>query len=198
MSVANEPEMVGLHDPTHYPPRRPREKPERQPIPDGPALRNEMPGTVGGRISQPAPRHSRSETAAPHSMRRPAESRAMSETHGLARGSTLFGGAGRLAAAIGFSAIVALLFVTMMPAARQPDGPQSFSAAVEPFTTALSQQHQGEDGSRAALGEFRPVLGGDDNGQVAERVQTDTRQTDQLLQQFLYWRQKANPSAAAQ
>ena len=183
MSVDNEPEMVGLHDPTHYPPRRLREKPAPQPMP------NDV---------HPAPRHVRSETAAPQSRRRPLESRAMGETRAAARRGTLFGGRGSLAAAVGVSAVIALLFVTMMPTAQQSDGRQSFSAVVEPFTSALSQQRQGEDGPRPALAEFEPLLAGNDTGPAAERVQTDARQSDKVLQQFLQWRQKANPSAAAQ
>jgi hypothetical protein len=193
MSVANEPDMVGLHDPTHYP-HPPRRLRESQPRPDD-ALREETPEAAGRGISHPAPRHSRSEKATSQSQHRPPEFRAKSEIRPLARPGTLFGGAGRLAAAIGFSAVVALLFVSMMPAARDD---RQFSAAVEPFTAALSQQHQGEDPSRAALTEFQPLLAGDDTGQAAERVQTDMRQSDKILQQFLHWRQKANPSAAAQ
>jgi len=181
MSVANEPDMVGLHDPAHYPPRRQPEKPERQPVPDD---------------VHPAPRHS--ETAAPQSLRRPLESGALGETRASARRGTLFGGTGSLAAAIGVSAVVALLVVTMMPATQQPDGRQSFSAVLEPFTSALSQQHQGDDAPRPALAEFEPLLAGNDTGQAVERAQTDRRQSGKVLQQFLHWRQKANPSAAAQ
>jgi hypothetical protein len=181
MSVDNEPEMVGLHDPTHFPPRRLREKPKPQPMPDD---------------VHPASRHFRSETAAPSSRRRPLQSRAMGEPRASARRGTLFGGRGSLAAAVGVSAVIALLFVTMMPAARQSDEQQSFSAVVESFTAALS--HQGEDALRPALAEFQPLLAGNDTGPAAERVQTDPRQSDKVLQQFLQWRQKANPSAAAQ
>jgi len=194
MSVANEPEMIGLHDPTHYPPRRLHEKPDRQPMPDDvQASREETPETAGRRMSQPAPRPSRSEKPAPQSQRRRPQSHAMSETGAPAGRGSLFGGTGRLAAAVGVSAAIALLFVTMMPGVRQPDGRQSFSAAVEPFTTALSQQRQGEDASRPALAEFQPLLPGNDAGQAPERGQTD-----KVLQQFLQWRQKANPSAASQ
>lgn len=200
MSVANEPDMVGLHDPAHYPPRRPRDMPERQPLPDEvQTLREGTPETTGRRISHPAPLHSRSEQAGSQSPRRNLKSYPTGETRPLTPRGTLFGGAGRLAAAIGVSAAVALLFVTMMPTARQSDGRQSFSAAVESFTTALSQQqHQGEDVPKPALAEFQPLLAGNDTAQAAERVQTDTRPSDKVLQQFLQWRQKAKPSAAAQ
>jgi len=56
MSVADEPEMLGLHDPTHDPPRRLREKPERQPMPDdGRALRRKTHETAGRRTSSLRP-----------------------------------------------------------------------------------------------------------------------------------------------
>ncbi len=194
MSVANEPDMVGLHDPTHYPPRRPHEKPARRPMPDDvEALLGQTHETAGRRISHSAPPHSRPQTAAPQFPRRPLESRAISETRASARRGTVFGGTGRLAAAIGVSAVIALLIVNMMPAAQQPDGRQSLEA----FTTALSQQRQGEDASRPALAAFQPLLAGADTAPAAEREQTDTQQPDTVLRRFLQWRQKANPSAAA-
>ena len=101
MRAADEPEMVGLHDPTHDPPRRLREKPQPQPMPDdGRALRNRTPETAGHRTSPvPPPLQSR---LARQSQRRPLQLNAMDQprslVHELARCGTLFGGAGRLAA----------------------------------------------------------------------------------------------------
>jgi hypothetical protein len=118
--------------------------------------------------------------------------------HELARCGTLFGSAGRLAAAIGVSAIIALFLVNMMPAAQQPDGGQSVSAAVEPPKTVLSQQHQREDASGSALAGFQSLLGDSGTAQAARREPTDARQSDRILQQFLHWRQTAIPSGAAQ
>ena len=199
MRAADEPEMVGLHDPTHDPSRRLREKP--QPMPDGVrALRNKTPETAGRKISPVAsPLQSR---LARQSLRRPLHLNAMGEPRALVRElaqfGTLFGSAGRLAAAIGVSAIIALFLVNMMPTAEQPDAGQSFSAAVEPFKTAPSQQHQGDDASRPALAGFQSLLAGSGTAQAAKRERTDTQQSDRLLQQFLHWRQTANPSEAAQ
>jgi len=115
MRAADEPEMVGLHDPTHDPPRRLREKP--QPMPDDVrALRNKTPETAGRRISPvPPPLQSR---LARRSLRRPLHVNAMGEPRALVRElaqrGTLFGSAGRLAAAIGASAIIALFLVWWM------------------------------------------------------------------------------------
>jgi hypothetical protein len=199
MRAADEPEMVGLHDPTHDPPRRLREKP--QPMPDdGRALRNRTPETAGHRTSPvPPPLQSR---LARQSQRRPLQLNAMDQprslVHELARCGTLFGGAGRLAAAIGVSAIIALFLVNMMPAAQQPDGGQSVSPTVEPSKTTLSQQHQREDVSGSALAGFQSLLGDSGTAQAARREPTDARQSDRVLQQFLHWRQTAIPSGAAQ
>jgi hypothetical protein len=135
------------------------------------------------------------------SLRRPLDSHAMSETRALAREmerrGTLFGVAGRLVAAHGVSAIIALFFVIMMPAARQPDSTQLFAAAVQSFTTALSQQNQSEDAPTPALAEFQSLLAAGDTVQAAEREQPE-KESDKVLQRLLQWRQKANPSEAAQ
>ena len=113
------------------------------------------------------------------------------------RRGTLFGAIGRQVAAIGVSGSVALFFLIMMPAARQPDSTQSFAAAVRSFTTALSQQHQNEDAPTPALAEFYSLLASGDTAQAAERGRPE-QESDKLLQQFLQWRQNANPSEVVQ
>jgi hypothetical protein len=115
----------------------------------------------------------------------------------MRRPGRLFGVAGRVVAAIGVSAIIPQFFVIMMPPARRPDSTQSFVAAVQSFTTALSQQHQSEDTPKPALAGFASLLASDDTGRTAEREQSET-ESDKVLQHFLRWRQKANPSDAAQ
>ena len=130
------------------------------------------------------------------SLRWPLDSKAMSEIRALTRETkprgTLFGLAGRVVAAIGVSAIIAQLFVIMMPAARQPDNTQVFAAAMRSYTTALSQRHRSEDAAKPALATFQSVLASDDTAQAGE-----PEPSDKVLQQFLRWRQKANPSEAA-
>lgn len=200
MSVADEPEMLGLHDPTHDPPRRLREKPERQPMPDdGRALRRKTHETAGRRTSslRPPPQS----RLARQSQRRQPDMNAANKLRAVVREleqcGMSFGSAGRLATAIGVSAIIALFLVNAMPAAQQPDGRQSFSAAVEPSKTALSQRHQREDASRPALAGLQSSLEDSGTAQAVGRDQTDTRQSDRVLQQFLHWRQTTNPSEAA-
>jgi hypothetical protein len=160
------------------------------------ALRETRPGTVGRTISPLASLDSRLENAVYVSPRRLLDSHAMSETRALAgemkRRGTLFGLAGRLVAAMGVSAIIAQFFVVLMPGARQPDNTQVFAAAMQSFT-ALSQQHRSEHAPRPALAGFQSLLASDDTAQ-AERPENES---DKVLQQFLQWRQKANPSKAA-
>jgi hypothetical protein len=161
------------------------------------ALREKRPEAVGRSMMPPlALLDSRLENAVYQSLRRPLDSQATSETRPLAREmrrrGTLLGHAGRLVAAIGVSAIIAQLFVIMMPAARQPDNTQVFAAAMQSYTTALSHRYRSEDAAKPALATFQSVLASDDTAQAGER-----EPSDKVLQQFLRWRQKANPSEAA-
>jgi len=163
---------------------------------DIPALRGKRPEAVRRTIPPLAPLDSELENAAYPSQREPLDSDAMGEIRALARATkprgTLLGHAGRLLAAIGVSAIIAQLFVMMMPAARQPDKTQVFAAAVQSFTTALARQHRSEGAPKPAQAGFQSLLASDDTVQVAER-----EPSDKVLQRFLRWRQKANLREAA-
>jgi hypothetical protein len=199
MSVEGEQEPTGPHDPLHYAPRRLRERPEPRltTIEDPRNGRdNKRLEAAIGRISPPAPLDSQLESAVYESLRRPMDPAVMGEPRTLARElerrNAMFGLAGRLAAAIGVSAIIALFFVIMMPASRQADPAASFSATVQSFTSALAQQppQQSDDARKPALAEFQSLLAPTDSAQAAEREQPD-KQSDKTLQQFLQWRQKA-------
>jgi len=203
MSVESEQEPTGPHDPLHYAPRRLRERPEPRltMIEDARNGRdNKRLEAAIGRISPPAPLDAQLESAVYESLRRPMDPAAMGEPRALARElerrGAMFGLAGRLAAAIGVSAIIALFFVVMMPASRQADPAASFSATVQSFTSALAQQpqQQSDDARKPALAEFQSLLVPTDSAQAAEREQPD-KQSDKTLQQFLQWRQKAGEPA---
>lgn len=134
------------------------------------------------------------------SLRRPPDSRAISETPPLApvmepRG-TLFRVAGRLVMVISVAAITAQFFYIVMPPVRQRDSTQLFATAVQSFTTAVSQQHQSEGAPIPALAGFQSLLVSDDIAKATEREQLE-RESDAALQQFLQWRQRANLSEAA-
>jgi Sec-independent protein translocase protein TatA len=209
MSVASEPESTGPHDPMHYAPRRLRDKPEHRltPLEDARALRERrLDAVIGRSISPPAPLDPQLENAVYETLRRPIDPKLLGETRALARElerrNSLFGLTGRLVAAIGVSAIIALFFIVMMPA-RQRDTAASFQTAVQSFTTALSQQQQppqpqqqpNDETKKPALAEFQTLLTSD-TAQAAEREQSE-RQSDKLLQQFLQWRQKSAPADTA-
>jgi len=182
MSVSSEQEPTGPHDPLHYAPRRLRERPEPRLTPGRRGARRlgqqkrlgqqRRPGQQAARschrrISPPAPLDSHLESAVYESLRRPMDRAVIGEPRALARElerrGAMFGLAGRLAAAIGVSAIIALFFVIMMPASRQADPAASFSATVQSFTSALAQQppqqqQQTDDARKPALAEFQSLL----------------------------------------
>jgi hypothetical protein len=199
MSVANDQEPAGPHDPLHYAPRRLRERPEPRltTIEETRVMRdNKRLEAAVGRISTPAPLDSQLENAVYESLRRPMDPAIIGEPRALARElerrGAWFGLAGRLAAAVGVSAIIALFFVIMMPASRHQDTNASFSDTVQSFTSALGQQPaQTEETRKPALAEFQSLLG---DAQAAEREQPD-KQADKTLQQFLQWRQKAGETS---
>jgi len=209
MSVANEPESTGPHDPMHYAPRRLREKPEPRltSADDTRAAREKrLEAVIGRNISPPAPLDNSLENAVYESLRRPIDPKLLGETRALTReferrGSVL-GVAGRISAAVVASAIIALFFVVMMPA-KQQDSAASFTTTVQSFTTALSQQPSqplpAEEAKKPALAEFQSLLTASDTAHAAEGEQTD-KQSDKLLQQFMQWRQnqKAGPNETAQ
>jgi Sec-independent protein translocase protein TatA len=193
----------------HYAPRRLRDKPETRltPLEDARALRERrLDAVIGRSISPPAPLDPQLENAVYETLRRPIDPKLLGETRALARElerrNSLFGLTGRLVAAIGVSAIIALFFIVMMPA-RQRDTAASFQTAVQSFTTALSQQQQppqpqqqpNDETKKPALAEFQTLLTSD-TAQAAEREQSE-RQSDKLLQQFLQWRQKSAPADTA-
>jgi hypothetical protein len=201
MRGTNEPEPVGPHESMHDTPRRLHEKPERRSAAadDIRVLREKRPESVRRTISDLAALDAQLENAVYESLRRPLDSLAMGETRAreMERRGTLFGVTGRQVASIGLSGIIALFFLIMMPTARQPDNTQLFAAAVQSLTTALSQQHQSETPPTPALAAFYSLLASGDTAQAAERGQPE-QESDKLLQQFLQWRQNANPSEVVQ
>ena len=80
----------------------------------------------------------------------------------------LTGVAGRLAAAIGVSALVALFLTIAVP------------------NLPLHQKDDQKDGSKAALAEFQPFL-----ASVEASRSTASEPSEKLLQQFMEWRQKS-------
>jgi hypothetical protein len=193
MRVKNEPGSAGRRDPAPYGPRRLLEELEQQIAEDNiRPLRRTRPRTVSRTMSPPAAFDAQLDYAKYEPMNAMSEPQALVPV--MERPGTWFGRTGRLVAAIGVSAIIAQVFVIMMPAPQQPDG-MRFAAAVQPFTTAFSQQHQGEDAPKPAPAQFRSRVASADPA-APGRAQRE-KEADKVLQQFLQWRRKANPSEAA-
>jgi hypothetical protein len=204
MSVGNEQEQLGPHDPLHYAPRRLRERPEQRLATgeDNRSQREKRPEPGARTIQPPAPLDSQLESAVYESLRRPLEPQVLVEPQALARElerrNAIFGVAGRLAAAIGVSAVIALFFVIMIPASRQSDAQSSFQASVQQFSAALAQTHPAEETAAAkpALAEFQPLLAATASTEQAATAPPPA--DNKLLQQFMQWRQKGNSPGSAQ
>src|ERR1700758_2142626 len=147
MSALSEQEQAGREDPLHYAPRWLREKPEQrfaviEELRPAQAAQERRPENLPRPMSAPSPLDAQLETAVYESLRRQLDPEVMEEPTGLAREldrrDALFGVAGRFALAIGVSAIVAVFFVFMIPASRQPDAGASLSSTIEQMKAALS------------------------------------------------------------
>jgi hypothetical protein len=152
------------------------------------------------------------EDAVAESLRHPLDPEVMHEPPGfvreLDRRMAILSVAGRFAAAIGVSAIVALFFVIMVPAsrdyARQPDGSgTAVSGMLQSLRTALSQPSQRDDDLKPALSEFQTILASTPATQTTQTVQAtppaqpvSREESETLLQQFVQWQQKPAPASA--
>jgi hypothetical protein len=130
------------------------------------------------------------------------------EPAGPARGrrrGTLFKLSALFAALVGVSAIGALFFVIMAPASRPsaagPTPPEITRVTMTappqstPMRTAPPQSEPRDEGPKSALAEFQAILASPPPGQNSVREQPEqSGQSGQLLQQFLQWRQKADPA----
>jgi hypothetical protein len=115
----------------------------------------------------------------------------------------------RFAAAVGVSALVALLFVFMIPASR--DHVQDSTASLVPASSKTASQTQAprESESKPAeskpaeskpsLAQFETILAADRNAQPAENAKTHEmthEQSEALLHQFVRWQQKLDSTDA--
>ena len=131
------------------------------------------------------------EEAVHAALRRPREMAVISEPagffHELDRRIALVSVAGRFAAAIGVSAVVALFFVVLVPASRdhagQPDGAPS--GMIQSMKAALNEQPSGSEDAKPGLCELQTILGAPQSQPVITHAQSET-----LLQQFMQWREK--------
>lgn len=194
MSSLSEQDHLNPNDPTYYAPRWLRERPEA-----GLAPSHETSSEPArSPKSPPASLDTQLENAVSSALWHPLNPEVIHEPPGLAeeldRGAALITVAGRFAAAVGVSAIVALFFVIMVPASRLPDsGGSTSSGIIRSIKAALLQPGQRDDGSKPAIAEFQPILASEQTSQPAPH-----EQSEQLLQQFLQWRQKPNSTETTQ
>ena len=199
----NESEQIGPHDPLHYAPRRLRERPASRlaAVEETRPAQDKRAEPIGRAIQPSGPQDSQLESAVYESLRRPLDPQVMLSSQTLERDldrrGAMFGVAGRLAAAIGVSAAVALFFVIMIPSSRQPEpsSSSSLSTTMQQFSAALSQRPPSED-AKPAIAEFQSLLASTDQAQAQPAA--DKQSDPRLLQQFMQWRQKTNPAGTAQ
>jgi len=199
MSSLSELDHLNPNDPSYYAPRWLRERSE-SPLSPSRETRSE---SVRGPISPPATLNTQLEKAVSEALWHPLDPEVIHEPPGFAREMdqqrALISVAGRFAAAVGVSAIVALFFVIMIPASRdhalQADGGASASSGIlQSIKTALYRPAQRDDDSKPALSEFQPILASTRTGQPV----ITHEQSEALLQQFVQWRQKPNSTEVSQ
>ena len=204
MSSLSDQDHLNPNDQLYYAPRWLRERAE--PVPAAPALPEKGSQSLVRPNTPPHSFDALLEEAVAESLRHPLDPEVMHEPPGfvreLDRRMAILSVAGRFAAAIGVSAIVALFFVIMVPASRdyakQPDGDaSSVSGILQSMRTALSQPRQRDDELKPALSEFQAILASP-SPQAAPAPQPVAREESEssLLQSFVQWQQKPpSPSA---
>jgi hypothetical protein len=204
MSSLSDQDHLNPNDQLYYAPRWLRERAE--PVPAAPALPEKRSQSLVRPNTPPHSFDALLEEAVAESLRHPLDPEVMHEPPGfvreLDRRMAILSVAGRFAAAIGVSAIVALFFVIMVPASRdyakQPDGDaSSVTGILQSVRTALSQPRQRDDELKPALSEFQAILASP-SPQAAPAPQPVAREESEssLLQSFVQWQQKPpSPSA---
>jgi len=189
MSSLSEQDNHNSHGPLSYAPRSFRETPDKRLAPS-----QETPSGTG-QIPVPAGFDTRLESAVSEALRHPLDPEVIPEPAGLThelRRMAVVSIAGRVAAAVAVSAVVALFFVVMIPAARQPDGLSSSAAGIiKSIKAALPEPRQQDDGVKSAASEFQSLLASSPSTEPVTR-----EQSEKLLEQFVQWRQKPAPNQA--
>src|SRR5216683_601821 len=193
MSSVSDQDHINPNDQLYYAPRWLRERAE--PLPASPAPPEKRSQSLGRPNTPPPSFDALLEEAVAESLRHPLDPEVMHEPPGfvreLDRRMAILSVAGRFAAAIGVSAIVALFFVIMVPASRdysrQPETDNSsVSGFLQSLKTALSQPRQKDDDAKPALAEFQAILA----SPPAAPPPVSREESETLLQQFVQWQQK--------
>ena len=197
MSAYSEQDHLNPNDPAYYAPRWLRERSKLRLSSDTSLGRARRP------VSSSPAFDGLPEEAVPEALRRPLDPELIHEPPGfvreLDRRTALISVAGRFAAAVGISALVALFFAIMVPAsrdfARTAEGDaSSFSGILQSIKTVFYQPLRKDDKAKPALSEFQTILASTRNNQAV----ITHEQSETLLQQFLQWRQKPASTGAPQ
>lgn len=195
MSTLSPQDELDPRNPLYYAPRWMREKSRRSsissPEPASARLR---------RLTSPSPPayDALLEKAVAEALRHPLDPEIIVEPPGVARErdrrNAVLRVAGRFAAAVGVSAIVALFVALMIPSAqdrpRQPEiAAASLAGIVQSIKAALYPEPQKTDTSESALTDFQTILASSRANQPA----VTHEQSETLFQQFLQWQNKPAP-----
>ena len=175
MSSVSEQEHLSPRDPLYYAPRWLRERStSRGAIPPEGAFAS---------VSF----DSQLESAVSDALRHPLDPEVMHEPD--LEKKALWTIAARFAAAIGVAALVALFFVVAVPGSRQSEGEQSstFANFAQSIKNALPSS--GEGAQKPAINEFQALLAASPASAPAA-----SEQDNQLLKQFMQWREKPDPA----
>ena len=183
MSSMSEQDHLNPRDPLYYAPRSMREKSASR-------IGNlEVPYTAASFDSQ-------LESAVSDALRHPLDPELMNEPRPVSK-KGMWTVAARFAAAVGVAALVALFLVVSMPAWRQSEGDQAsaFADFAQSVRNALPQP--GDGAQKPAINEFQALLAATPARAPAAPASTQpaSEPSNQLLQQFMQWREK--PDAAA-
>ena len=202
MSTYSEQGHLNPNDPMYYAPRWLRERSALRLSPSSETNTERARRRVSSLNALPA-HDGLLEEAVPEALRRPLAPEIIHESppfeRELDQRTALINVAGRFAAAIGISALVALFFAIMVPAsrdfARTAEGDaSSFSRILQSIKTVFYQPLRKDDKAKPALSEFQTILASTRNNQAV----ITHEQSETLLQQFLQWRQKPGSTEGPQ
>jgi hypothetical protein len=185
MSTLSEQDHLNPKDPRYYAPRWLRQKagsqPAQEPVHDTPF----------------SPASFDSDSNVSHALLQRLDPEIMQEPgYEIDSGKALRSITVRFAAAVGIAAVVALFFVVVVPASRQPDGEAASSIGiVQSIKTALFQSGETEAAPRIAP-TTAPKPAKEEPQAVVTSAKSNpatTGQSEQLLNQFMQWRQKPAP-----
>ena len=183
MSSVSEQDHINPRDPLYYAPRWLRERSASQ-----------RGGSPAETQFSPTSFDTQLESAVSNALRHPLDPEVMNEPD-LESKKALWSVAARFAAAIGVAALVALFFVVAVPGSRQNNDGEQAQAQPQPSTLSgvaqsIKSALAAEASQKPAINEFQALL-----ASPAPSAPAQSEQSNQLLQQFMQWREKPDQAA---